>query len=38
MMITIMNQESIPANYKETLKEYASHGFRVLAIGYKSIP
>jgi magnesium-transporting ATPase (P-type) len=37
MMLTIMNENSIPKNYQEILKEYASHGFRVLAIASKSI-
>jgi hypothetical protein len=37
MMLTIMKKGSIPKNYNEMLKEYASHGFRVLAIASKSI-
>jgi magnesium-transporting ATPase (P-type) len=38
MMLTIMKPSTIPSNYNETLKEYASHGFRVLAIGSRTIP
>lgn len=37
MMQTIMKRSSIPKNYMEILREYASHGFRVLAIASKSI-
>lgn len=37
MMLTIMLPESVPKNYDEVLKEYASHGFRVLAIASKVI-
>lgn len=37
MMLTIMKKSSIPKNYNEILKEYASHGFRVLAIASKPI-
>ena len=36
-MQTIIKPSSIPPNYNEVLKEYASHGFRVLAIASKSI-
>jgi cation-transporting P-type ATPase 13A2 len=37
MMLTIMKKNSIPRNYNDILKEYASHGFRVLAIASKPI-
>ena len=37
MMATIMNKDSIPADYTRTLNEYASNGFRVLAIASKKI-
>lgn len=37
MMVTIMEKSSIPSNYDVVLKQYASHGFRVLAIASKSI-
>jgi len=37
MMLTIMRPDSIPRNYNEVLKEYASTGFRVLAIASKPI-
>lgn len=37
MMLTIMKKTSIPKNYNEILKEYASHGFRVLAIASKTV-
>jgi len=36
-MATIMDKSSIPSNYNETLKEYTSNGFRVLAIASKKI-
>lgn len=36
-MLTAMNPSSVPKNYQEVLKEYASHGFRVLAIASKSL-
>jgi len=36
-MKTIMKNSSIPKNYDHILKEYASHGFRVLAIASKPI-
>ena len=37
MMVTIMQKTSVPKNYNDILKEYASHGFRVLAISSKGI-
>ena len=37
MMLEIFKKSSIPANYGEVLKQYASQGFRVLAIGSKKI-
>lgn len=37
MLATIMRRETIPPNYNEILRQYASHGFRVLAIASKSI-
>jgi magnesium-transporting ATPase (P-type) len=37
MMFTIMDKRSIPSDYEAILKQYASHGFRVLAIASKSI-
>ena len=36
-MLKIFRPESVPKDYEETLKEYASHGFRVLAIGSRRI-
>lgn len=36
-MLQIMDQSSVPDNYKDILKEYASKGFRVLAIASKAI-
>ena len=33
----IMDEKSVPANYKEVLKEYASSGFRILAIAHRKI-
>jgi cation-transporting ATPase 13A3/4/5 len=38
MMQTIIAPNSIPKNYQEILKDYASHGFRVLAIASKPLP
>lgn len=35
VMQSIMNQRSIPSNYKSKLREFASSGFRILAIGSK---
>jgi cation-transporting ATPase 13A2 len=37
MMLSIMKRSSVPKNYNEMLREYASHGFRVLAIASKPI-
>ena len=37
-MATIMDKNSIPHDYNKVLHEYASNGFRVLAIGSKKIP
>jgi len=37
VMLKIMNEKSVPANYKEVLKEYASSGFRILAIAHRKI-
>lgn len=36
-MLQIMRKDSIPDLYNETLKEYASRGFRLLAIASKKI-
>lgn len=36
-MATIILPETIPKNYKDILNQYASNGFRVLAIASKSI-
>jgi magnesium-transporting ATPase (P-type) len=36
-MLTIMDKESVPADYLGVLKEYTSNGFRVLAIASKKI-
>ncbi len=36
-MLQIMNKDSVPDSYHDTLKEYASRGFRVLAIASKKI-
>ena len=38
MMATIMDKNSLPPDYTKVLNEYASNGFRVLAIGSKIIP
>jgi magnesium-transporting ATPase (P-type) len=32
-----MKRSSVPKNYNEMLRKYASHGFRVLAIASKPI-
>lgn len=32
-----MKNESIPSNYKERLRQFASSGFRILAIASKRI-
>ena len=37
IMLQIMDKSTIPTNYHEVLKEYASSGFRVLAIASKKI-
>lgn len=37
MMFTIMDKKSIPKNYNEILREYASHGFRVLGLASKPV-
>lgn len=37
MMLNIMKNSSVPKNYNEMLKEYASHGFRVLAVASKNV-
>lgn len=37
IMVKIMNDKSVPTNYKAILKEYASSGFRILAIGHRKI-
>lgn len=37
MMATIMEKDSIPPNYNQILRQYASHGFRVLSIASKPI-
>ena len=37
-MATIMDKNSIPHDYQKVLKEYASNGFRVLAIASKRMP
>jgi magnesium-transporting ATPase (P-type) len=36
-MLNIMKRSSVPKNYNEMLKEYASHGFRVLTVASKPI-
>lgn len=36
-MLQIMDKSTIPDNYHQVLKEYASSGFRVLAIASKKI-
>jgi cation-transporting ATPase 13A3/4/5 len=35
IMLSIMNPSSVPQDYKQKLKEYASSGFRILAIANK---
>lgn len=37
MMLDIFKKDTVPSNYEATLKQYASQGFRVLAIGSKKI-
>jgi len=37
MMLNVMKPSSVPKNYNEMLKEYASHGFRVLAVANKPV-
>jgi cation-transporting P-type ATPase 13A2 len=37
IMTTIMQKQFIPPNYNEILKQYASHGFRVLSIASKVV-
>lgn len=37
MMLEIFKKSTIPTNYGEVLKQYASQGFRVLAIGSKKV-
>ena len=37
MMIDIFKKQTVPSNYADKLKEYASQGFRVLAIGSRKI-
>ena len=37
MMIDIFKKQTVPSNYTEKLKQYASQGFRVLAIGSRKI-
>ena len=37
MMLNIMKNASVPKNYNQMLKEYASHGFRVLSVASKQI-
>lgn len=37
IMLQIMNKSTIPDNYHQILKEYASRGFRVLAVASKKI-
>ena len=36
-MLKIFKPSTVPNDYEETLKEYASRGFRVLAIGSRMI-
>ena len=36
-MLQIMDASTVPENYHEMLREYASKGFRVLAIASKKI-
>lgn len=36
-MLEIFKKSTIPTNYGEVLKQYASQGFRVLAIGSKKV-
>jgi len=37
MMQTLITSASTPSNFNEILKDYASRGFRVLAIGSKQV-
>jgi cation-transporting ATPase 13A2 len=37
IMIDIFRKETIPPNYQDILKQYASQGFRVLAMGSRRI-
>ena len=34
----ISRPETVPSNYKRVLDDYASHGFRILGLAYKSVP
>ena len=36
-MLGILEEKSVPADYKQVLKEYASSGFRILAIAHRKI-
>ena len=36
-MIFLINDNKIPKNYEEVYRNYAKRGFRVLALGYKTL-
>ena len=36
-MVNIVSKDSVPQNYQEVVREYASQGLRVLAIGHRLI-
>lgn len=36
-MLGIMDERSVPVSYKQVLKEYASSGFRILAIAHRKV-
>lgn len=37
IMLSIMDPSSVPEDYRKKLKEYASSGFRILAIANKTL-
>ncbi|KAI9019870.1 hypothetical protein DFJ74DRAFT_607911, partial [Hyaloraphidium curvatum] len=38
VLLDICNEESVPANYTELLREYTHHGYRVIAVAWKCLP
>ena len=37
LKMSVFDPKSVPSNYNDVLRKYASMGFRVLAIGHKKI-